>query len=252
MDGDGNSDQQLETLNIVLVGDTGVGKTNLLISYATDEFRMEHVPTVFDHYSLEIDVRGHPMKVEAWDQSGRDEHLNLRKFAYGKAQAIVICFHKHTPATFKSVQTKWLPEIRKDDKLKAIPLILVATKCDQFEDQDLFNSRSDSDMNLGLPGGTEGNLNEKKEGDAPAGDAKSSSVSKETAESIAQFEGLTKYVETSSLFGEGVKNVFDEAIHAILKDQSKYNKEMLAGLKDGIQKGKKGGGPDGDKKCLIF
>ena len=68
MEGDeGDQQQQLDTLNIVLVGDTGVGKTNLLISYATDEFRMEHVPTVFDHYSLEIEVRGHPMKVEVWD-----------------------------------------------------------------------------------------------------------------------------------------------------------------------------------------
>ena len=58
----------------------------------------------------------------------------MRKFAYGKAQAIVVCFHKHTASTFKSVQTKWLPEIRKNDKLKAIPIILVATKYDQFED----------------------------------------------------------------------------------------------------------------------
>jgi GTPase SAR1 family protein len=48
----------VETLNIVLVGDTGVGKTNLLISYATDQFNMEHMPTVFDHYSLETEIRG--------------------------------------------------------------------------------------------------------------------------------------------------------------------------------------------------
>jgi GTPase SAR1 family protein len=32
----GSSSQDLETLNIVVVGDTGVGKTNLLLSYATD------------------------------------------------------------------------------------------------------------------------------------------------------------------------------------------------------------------------
>lgn len=46
-----------DTLNLVLVGDTGVGKTNLLLSYATDQFVMEHVPTVFDHYSLETEVK---------------------------------------------------------------------------------------------------------------------------------------------------------------------------------------------------
>ena len=75
----------LDTYNIVLVGDAGVGKTNLLLSYATDQFNMVHVPTVFDHYSLETEVRGQRIKLEVWDQSGREEHKNLRKFAYGKA-----------------------------------------------------------------------------------------------------------------------------------------------------------------------
>jgi small GTP-binding protein len=75
----------LDTLNIVLVGDTGVGKTNLLLSYATDQFNMEHVSTVFDHYSLESEVRGQRIKLEVWDSSGREEHKNLRKFAYSKA-----------------------------------------------------------------------------------------------------------------------------------------------------------------------
>jgi GTPase SAR1 family protein len=49
---DNDKEHGLETLNIVVIGDTGVGKTNLLLSYATDQFNMEHVPTVFDHYSL--------------------------------------------------------------------------------------------------------------------------------------------------------------------------------------------------------
>ena len=46
---------------------------------------MEHVSTVFDHYSMETEVRGQRVKIEFWDQSGKDEHNNLRKFAYGKA-----------------------------------------------------------------------------------------------------------------------------------------------------------------------
>jgi small GTP-binding protein len=67
-DNDGNPGGDLETLNIVLIGDTGVGKTNLLLSYATDQFNLEHVPTVFDHYSLEIEAKGgHKMKLEVWD-----------------------------------------------------------------------------------------------------------------------------------------------------------------------------------------
>lgn len=67
---------------------------------------MEHIPTVFDHYSLETDVRGQRIKIEVWDQSGRDEHQNLRKFAYGKAQGIIVCFSKTDPVSFARVQSK--------------------------------------------------------------------------------------------------------------------------------------------------
>lgn len=66
--------------------------------------------------------------------SGREEHANLRKFAYSKASVIVICFAMNDSKTFKNVQAKWLREIRSEDKLKSVPLILAATKCDEFED----------------------------------------------------------------------------------------------------------------------
>lgn len=75
-------------------------------------------------------------------------------------------------------------------------------------------------------------------------------VSKEQAEKTASFEGITKYIETSALFGEGVKNVFDEAVHIILKDQTKYSKNLVSNELN--SKGKKGNDADANKKCLIF
>ena len=71
-------------------------------------------------------------------------------------------------------------------------------------------------------------------------------ISKEQGDKVAEFEGFVTYVETSSLFGDGVKNVFDEAVHAILKDQSKYSKDILANLQTAATKGKK------DGKCSLF
>ena len=72
---------------------------------------------------------------------------------------------------------------------------------------------------------------------------------------MAESEGFIKYIETSSLLGEGVKNVFDEMIQAILKDQARYQKDILAGLNTpGKDKQKKGGGSsnEGEKKCIIM
>ena len=56
------------------MGDPAIGKSNLILSYAQDQFAQEYHPTVFDHFSSEVDYNGHLMNVEIWDLSGKDEH----------------------------------------------------------------------------------------------------------------------------------------------------------------------------------
>ena len=53
-------------MKIVLVGDGSVGKTTLLISYTTDIFPQEYVPTVFDNYLATIKYNDQFIKLELW------------------------------------------------------------------------------------------------------------------------------------------------------------------------------------------
>lgn len=75
------------------------------------------------------------------------------------------------------------------------------------------------------------------------------------AKNLADFEGFVKLIETSSLFGEGVKNVFDEAVYQVLKGNTKYGGSGHAG--GGGNQGNRGkknqqGDDDKDKKCIIY
>ena len=60
-----------ELITIAVVGDTFVGKTNLIFSYASNEFIEQYITTVSEEYILsDLTVSGTPIKLSIWDMGG--------------------------------------------------------------------------------------------------------------------------------------------------------------------------------------
>jgi len=175
-------------LKCVVVGDGTVGKTCMLLSYSTNTFPGEYSPTVFDNYQANVMVDGKPVNLNFWDTAGQDEYDRLRPMSYLDTDVFLICFSITSPESLKNVSGKWAPEIKYH--APNVPLVLVGTKIDMRSDASAV----------------------KKGGRL---------VTLEEASAMMREINARAYVECSALSQEGLKQVFDEAIHAAMDGPKK-------------------------------
>lgn len=177
-----------QDIKVMVVGDGNVGKTCMLISYTTNSFPGEYVPTVFDNYNANAIVDGTPVNLGLWDTAGSDEYNTLRPLSYPGTDVFVICFSIFSPTSFENVLKKWYPEITQHMDSKP-PILLVGTKSDLRSKQSAID---------GL----------KASGEEP--------VTLEVGQQMKTEIGAYKYLECSALTQEGLATVFEEAIRVVL------------------------------------
>ncbi|KAI1709860.1 ras family domain-containing protein [Ditylenchus destructor] len=177
----------MQTIKCVVVGDGAVGKTCLLISYTTNKFPSEYVPTVFDNYAVTVMIGGEPHSLGLFDTAGQEDYDRLRPLSYPQTDVFLVCFSVVAPASFENVKEKWVPEIT--HHCPKSPIILVGTQVDLRNDMQVVEKLAKN---------------------------KQRPITTEMGEKLAKELKAVKYVECSALTQKGLKNVFDEAILVVL------------------------------------
>ena len=212
-------------IKVIVIGDTNVGKTCLLVTYTTNCFPDTYVPTVFDNYSAPISVNGKTIQMNLWDTSGSDDHDEMRPLSYSETDCFMICFSVADEESFERIKDKWVPEIRTNCGNDDPKIVLVGTKSDIRGNQSAIDTLKKQGKEL---------------------------VKKESIEAMKKEVGACATCECSAITQSGLKELFEiiakvslgllEAEVAEVTDSKKHKKGMFAkifGKKDKKEKKEK-------------
>lgn len=126
----GTKDEEYDYLfKVVLIGDSGVGKSNLLSRFTRDSFSLESKSTIgveFATRSQEID--GKIIKAQIWDTAGQERYRAITSAYYRGAVGALLVYDIAKHLTYENV-TRWLKELR-DHADSNIVIMLVGNKTD--------------------------------------------------------------------------------------------------------------------------
>ena len=114
---------------IIIIGDTSVGKSNILSRYVKNEFSENQKSTVGVELGIKfLKTQGINTKIQIWDTAGQERYRSITSSYYKGSHGCFIVYDITNESSFESVE-RWYEHVQKETS-KDISIILVGNKCD--------------------------------------------------------------------------------------------------------------------------
>jgi len=117
---------------VVILGDSGVGKTSILYRYIFEKFDNQSLPTLgasFKSKLIEIPGENEQIKLNLWDTAGQEKFRSLTRMYYQDAAAAVIVYDTTFKESFDSAKN-WVEDLKQNANISDLIIALVGNKCD--------------------------------------------------------------------------------------------------------------------------
>jgi len=178
--GSGQDGMYDHLFKILIIGDSGVGKSCLMLRFTDDTFNEKQLATIGVDFKVKyMKEQGKKLKLAVWDTAGQERFRTLTSSYYRGAQGVILVYDVTQRETFDNLR-HWLEEVRTHSTNENAIKMLVANKVDLVNDQ---------------------------------------MVTKAEGEEFA-IQNSMMFIETSAKTKVGVRQAFEEAVFKILDTPS--------------------------------
>jgi len=114
---------------ILLIGDSAVGKSSIILRFAEDQFQDTFISTVGVDFKIrDFEIDGETVRLQIWDTAGQERFRTITSSFFRGAHAIVVVYDITKSSSLQNL-SKWLEEITRSAP-QDVRVVLVGNKCD--------------------------------------------------------------------------------------------------------------------------
>ena len=105
------TDEDVEEIKIILLGNCGVGKTNIIIRYVNNEFREDEIATLSSYYvTKKLIINDKKILLNIWDTAGQEKYMSVTKMLIQETDILILCYSIVDEVSFKKLDV-WLNSV---------------------------------------------------------------------------------------------------------------------------------------------
>ena len=114
---------------IIIIGDSNVGKTNILTKYLKNEFDPNSKPTIGVEFATkQFSIKDNIIKTQIWDTAGQERYRTITSSFYTGAKGCLLVYDITRKESFENID-KWISDIKSTSE-ENLSIILLGNKCD--------------------------------------------------------------------------------------------------------------------------
>ena len=133
---DNNDEKNYNGIKVTLLGNSGVGKTCIILRYTKNEYNDNTISSRGVSYSSKIiTINNKDVQLDLWDTAGQEKFRSLGMYFYKDSHIVLLVYDITNRESFEDLKNVWYNDLKKYGEQYTV-LAVVGNKCDMYEEEN--------------------------------------------------------------------------------------------------------------------